>query len=319
MFSRPPSLPPSLHGAARLAIPAVFVVGAVFQYLGAAVGVFLFETVDPVAVAWLRGFGAAVVLLAWRRPWRSYRDVNVGPGSSAVRSRRRLAFAAALGIATVGMNALFYEAIDRLPLGAAVAIEFLGPVAVAAVGSRKPSDFLALLLVVSGVGAIASAQFAGEGVGLVGVGFALGSAALWAAYIVLGKSVADAGDGLDDLAAGFGIAVLVLAVPLFVPYAVANPGLLGDLRIWLLGLGVGLLSSVVPYVLDQVVLVRVGRARFALLLALLPTTATVVGALVLQQIPTILETVGIVAVIVAVVIGGLPTRGTGDASDIPPP
>ncbi|WP_415974645.1 EamA family transporter [Rhodococcus sp. 077-4] len=305
------STSPSLSGASRLGIPSLFVVGALCMYVGAAIGVFLFDTVDPAAVAWLRGFGAALVLVLWRRPWRAR--------AGSAWTRRRLLTAAAFGGATIGMNAMFYEAIARLPLGAAVAIEFLGPIAVAAAGSRKPADVCALLLVMAGVGAIASAQFEGGEVGLVGIAFALGSAALWAAYIVLGKSVADAGQGLDDMAAGFAIASVFLALPLFGPFAVAHSNTLGDWRIWVLGVGVGLLSSVVPYVLDQYVLVRVGRARFALLLALLPATATVVGAVVLTQIPTVLEALGIAAVITAVVVGGLPTRRDRGVADIPPP
>lgn len=93
-----------------------FVVGAVSQYLGAAVGVFLFETTDPAAVAWLRAAAAAVVLLAWRRPWR------------LAWTRRGVATAGGFGIVTVGMNVAFFEAIARIPLGTAVAIEFLGPI-----------------------------------------------------------------------------------------------------------------------------------------------------------------------------------------------
>lgn len=303
----------SLSGASRLGIPSLFVIGAVCMYVGAAIGVFLFDTVNPAAVAWLRGFGAAVVLIAWRRPWRR----RGGAGSAW--TVRRAVTAAAFGAATIGMNVMFYEAIARLPLGAAVAIEFLGPIVVAAAGSRKLTDALAVVLVVAGVAAIASAQFEGGEVGLIGIAFALGSAALWAACIVLGKSVADAGQGLDDMAAGFGIASVVLAVPLFAPFAFAHTDVLSDWRIWVLGLGVGLLSSVVPYVLDQYVLVRVGRARFALLLALLPATATVVGAVVLTQVPTLLESLGILAVIAAVVLGGLPGRTRGGAPTLPPP
>ena len=121
------------------------------------------------------------------------------------------------------------------------------------------------------------------------------------------------------MAAGFGIASVLLAVPLFAPFAFAHTDVLSDWRIWVLGLGVGLLSSVVPYVLDQYVLVRVGRARFALLLALLPATATVVGAVVLTQVPTLLESLGILAVIAAVVLGGLPGRTRGGAPTLPPP
>lgn len=288
--------------ASRVGIPALFVVGGLCQYLGAAIGVFLFDTLDPAVVAWLRALGAAAILLAWRRPWRSK------VGKRPRWTRRKVMLATLFGLATVGMNVMFYEAIDRIPLGAAVAIEFLGPVAVAAFGSRRARDVVALALVVIGVIAIASSQFDGGSVGLPGVGFALASAALWAAYILLGKRVADAGNGMDDLAVGMAGASVLLAPFLLGPELVANAEVFLESRVWILGLGVGLLSSVVPYVLDQVVLVRIGRARFALLLALLPTTATAVGAVVLSQTPTAAEAFGILAVVIAVVIGGSTAR-----------
>ncbi|GGG08450.1 permease [Rhodococcoides trifolii] len=288
-------------------IPFVFVVGGVFQYLGAAIGVFLFDTTEPAAVAWLRAAGAAVVLLAWRRPF----------GAGRRWTRRSLVVAGGFGVVTVGMNLVFYEAIARIPLGTAVAIEFVGPVAVAAVGSRRGRDVAALLLVAAGVVCVAGATFDGDtfdGSGIVGVGFALASAALWAAYVVLGKRVADRGDGLDSLAVGVSIAAVVLAPVALWPQFEVGAGVLLDPVTWILGIGVGLLSSVIPYALDQVVLRRVGRARFALLLALLPTTATVVGVAVLRQVPTALEVVGIALVVAAVILGGTGLRGP-----VPPP
>ncbi|WP_308115967.1 EamA family transporter [Rhodococcoides corynebacterioides] len=275
------------------AVPGVFVVGAVAQYLGAAVGVFLFDTTSPTTVAWLRAAGAAVILLAWRRPWRTRW------------TRRSVVAATGFGVVTVAMNLAFYEAIARIPLGTAVAIEFLGPVAVAALGSRRPRDVLALVLVVVGVALAAGAT--GD-VGVAGVAFALTAAALWAAYVVLGTVVADAGRGLDSLAVGMGAATVLLAPIGLTPQLLADPGVFAHPATWLLGLGIGLLSSVVPYALDQVVLRSVGRARFALLLALLPTTATVVGFLVLRQLPTAGEGLGIAFVVVAVALGGVERR-----------
>ena len=124
------------------------------------------------------GFDAEIVAPDPDRPNTVLTRAGTGGGWTV----RRATTAAAFGGATIGMNAMFYEAIARLPLGAAVAIEFLGPIAVAAAGSRKPADVCALLLVVAGVGAIASAQFEGGEVGLVGIAFALGSAALWAGH-----------------------------------------------------------------------------------------------------------------------------------------
>ena len=268
-------------------MPAFFVVGAVSQYVGAALGVFLFETTDPTAVAWLRCAAAAVALIAWRRPWR-------------VRwTRRGVGVAAGFGVVTVAMNVAFFEAIARIPLGTAVAIEFLGPVAVATLGSRRPRDLLAVLLVAAGVALLAGVQV---GVDPLGVGFAVLAAALWAGYILLGKRVADAGSGLDSLAVGMAVAAVVLAVPLLLPQLLENASVFAEPRTWLLGIGVGVLSTAAPYALDQVVLTRVGRARFALLLALLPVTAAIVGAVVLAQRPTLAEAVGIALVVAALVI-----------------
>jgi inner membrane transporter RhtA len=268
-------------------VPLFFVVGAVSQYAGAAVGVFLFETTDPAAVAWLRAAAAAVALLIWRRPWRTRW------------TRRTIIAAGGFGIVTVAMNVAFFEAIARIPLGTAVAIEFLGPVAVAALGSRRARDLIAVVLAAGGVAACAGVQ---AGADAVGVGFALLAAALWAGYILLGKRVADAGAGLDSLAVGMAVAAVVLAAPLLTSQLVADASVFADPRTWLLGAAVGVLSTAVPYGLDQVVLTRIGQARFALLLALLPATAAIVGAIVLAQRPTTAEAVGIALVMAALAV-----------------
>ncbi|MGW5918266.1 EamA family transporter [Nocardia fluminea] len=274
-------------------VPTVFIVAATSQYVGAALGVFLFDTTEPATVAWLRAAAAGVALLAWRRPWRTRW------------TRRGIAVAAGFGIVTVSMNIAFYEAIARIPLGTAVAIEFLGPVAVATLGSRRARDLIAVGLVTVGVMLLAGVQFDVEP---VGVGFALASAVLWAAYILVGKRVADTGEGQDSLAVGMAAAAVLLAPLVLIPQLVIEAAVFADPRTWLLGLGVGLLSSAVPYALDQVVLTAVGRARFALLLALLPATATVVGAIALAQRPTMLELVGIALVMLALTISAVPTR-----------
>jgi inner membrane transporter RhtA len=270
----------------RAPAPVLFVIGAVSMYAGAALAVGLFTVLAPAAVAVLRMVGAAVVLLAWRRPARE-----------AWRGGRLLR-AAAFGLATAGMNIAFYEAIARLPLGTAVAIEFCGPVAVAAVASRRPRDIAAVVLATIGVALIADVRWSGSPSGVL---WALTAAALWAAYIVLGKRVAGAGNGLDDMAVGFAVAAVVLT-PVLMLGGVAGLAALADPLVLLLAVGVGVLSSVVPYVLDQIVLRRVGQARFAVLLALLPATATVVGLVALVQVPGPVEAAGIAAVIVAVAL-----------------
>jgi inner membrane transporter RhtA len=282
-----------------LPAPLLFVFSGVAMYLGAAIAVLLFDELAPSVVAWLRLVGAAVLLLAWRRPrltaWRG----------------RRLLLAGAFGVATALMNVAFYEAIARMPLGTAVAIEFCGPVTVAAIGSRGRRDLAALALAALGVVLIADVQWSGSAAGVL---LALSAAALWAGYIVLGKRVAGGGAGLDDLAVGMAIAAV-----LFSPLALGAGPALSSPRLLLLGVAVGVLSSAVPYALDQVVLRRVGRARFALLQAVLPATAAVVGLVLLQQVPQPLEGFGILTVVAAVLLrpGGrdeppakqLPTRG----------
>jgi inner membrane transporter RhtA len=252
------------------------------MYLGAAVAVWLFAQVNPASVVWLRQLGAAAVLLAWRRP-----------GRAAWRGRS-FWLAATFGLVTAAMNLAIYEAFARLPLGTAVALEFAGPVAVAAVGSRSRRDVAALLLVIVGVLLIADVRWVGSP---LGVSFALTSAALWAGYILLGQRVASAGLGIDGLAVGFAVAAVVLS-----PLALGTGPVWGSPRLLLLGIGVGVLSTVVPYALDQVVLRRVGRATFAVLLALLPVSAALCGLVLLHQVPGAVEALGILAVVAGVAL-----------------
>jgi inner membrane transporter RhtA len=268
-------------------IPIVFVVGAISQYVGAAIGVFLFETTEPATVAWLRATAAAIALVAWRRPWR--RGWN----------RRQAVVALMFGLVTIGMNIAIYEAMARIPLGTAVAIEFLGPTMVAALGSRRRRDFASVGLASVGVLLLAGVEFDAN---LTGVLFALLSAAMWAGYILLGKRVADTGDGLDSLAVGMSLAAMVLAPAILIPQARIDASVFADPRTWLLGLCIGLLSTAIPYALDQLVLVQIGSAKFALLLALLPATAALIGVAVLRQIPTLVEITGITLVVIAVLL-----------------
>jgi inner membrane transporter RhtA len=244
--------------------------------------VLLFASVPAAGVSWLRALSAAVALVAWRRPWRTRWTA------------RRLALVGAFGTALACMNLAFYLAIDRLPLGTAVAIEFTGPVAVAALGSRTRRDLLALALAVAGVLLLADVHLSGEPLGVV---LALLAGALWAAYIVLGHRVASdpAIRPQDGLATGMALGALVLA-PFLVSEAV--PGLT-DAGLLAACIAVGISSSVVPYVLEQIAMRRLPRARFALLLALLPATAAIVGAIVLGQVPGVLEATGILLVALA--------------------
>ncbi|MFB9430780.1 EamA family transporter [Streptoalloteichus tenebrarius] len=269
--------------AKQLPAPVLFLVGGCSMYFGAGVAVRLFDQLTPSGVAWLRLLGAAVVLLAWRRP-----------GRDAWRGRR-LVLAGVFGLTTALMNVVFYEAIARLPLGTAVAVEFAGPVAVAAFGTRTRRDLAALALVVLGVGLIVDVRWSGSATGVV---LAISAAALWAGYILVGKRVATGGNGLDDLAVGFAVATVLLS-----PLAWGTGSVWGSPSLLGLAVGVGVLSSVVPYAIDQIVLRRVGQARFALLLALLPATATLMGLVTLWQVPSLSEALGIGAV-----VGGVALR-----------
>jgi len=268
--------------ADRLPPQALFVMGAISQYVGAALAVLLFASVPAAGVAWLRVVAAAAVLVAWRRPWQTRWTAA------------RLRLTAAFGVALALMNLAFYLAIDRLPLGTAVAIEFVGPIAVAALGSRTRRDALALVLATAGVLALADVHLTGSP-----AGFALAVAAgvMWAAYIVLGHRVAADRElrPADGLALAMAIGAVALA-PFLVVSAV--PALVDPLLLAAC-LAVGVASSVVPYGLEQVAMKRLPRARFALLLALLPATATVIGAVVLGQVPGAVESAGILLIVVA--------------------
>jgi inner membrane transporter RhtA len=264
---------------------AFFLVSAVFHYLGPSFAVLLFAYVDVLGVAWLRIASAAVVFAIWRRPWRTIGRLDAD-------GRRTVA---AWGVVLALMNCSFYLAIDRLPLGTVAAIEFLPVIVLAVIGSRTGRNVAALALAVAGVYLLTDVVLAGEP---LGVALAFANAALFAAYIALGHRVAQhgAGAGIDSL----GIAMLVAAVVVTpVAGAAALPALAQPLAV-LAGIGVGISSSVIPYVTDQLAMARIKRSTYALLVSLLPATATVVGLIVLGQVPTIVEIAGVVLVILAV-------------------
>ncbi len=215
-----------------------------------------------------------------------------------------MVWAGAFGTALALMNLFFYLAIERVPLGNSVAIEFVGPIAVAAFGTRTARSAAALALAVAGV--VALAGFAPPGAQL-GALFSLIAGALWAGYIILGHRVARSGLAVD----GLGVGMLIGAVAIGpagaggLGAAAATPLLLAAC------VGAGVLSNVIPYGIDQVVMQRLARARFALLQALLPATATLVGLVWLAQVPSLREALGIAAVIAAIAINRTTDRPTG--------
>lgn len=264
-----------------------FVGSAVFHYLGPSFAVLLFALVPVAGVAWLRIASAALVFAIWRCPWRVpglWTRTIVGP-------------IVILGTILALMNLVFYHAIDRLPLSTVACIEFVGPVALAATGRRTGRNLSAIVLAALGVYLLTGLRVE-DSAALV---WAFANAALFTLYIVVAHRLASpalAGTPIDRLAA----AMLVAAV-LITPFglaaalpAVSRPGLL------LAGFGVGIASSVIPYVFDQMAMRRLSRATYALFVALLPATAVVVGALVLAQVPTALELVAVGLVILAIAI-----------------
>jgi inner membrane transporter RhtA len=269
---------------------AYFVVSAVFHYLGPSFAVLLFARVDPLGVAWLRVASAGAVFALWRRPWAT-------PWRNAWRS------VVGLGVVLAVMNACFYVAIDRLPLGTVAAIEFLPVIVLAALGVRTPRNLVALLLAVAGVYALVDVQLEGEP---LGVAFAFANAVLFAAYIVLAHRIARQGAlaRIDGLA----MAMLVATVAV-TPIGAwsAAPALLDPVAL-AAGIGVGLASSVIPYVFDQLAMARLSRAAYSLMVALLPATATVIGVVVLAQVPSPVEVAGVALVVLAV---GLRREGLG--------
>ena len=271
----------------RLPPHAYFVGSAVFHYLGPAFAVLLFARVSPLGVAWLRIVSAALVFALWRKPWRRL----AGAG------RQTWQLLLALAVVFAAMNSCFYLAIDRLPLGTVAAIEFLPVVLLAAIGVRGRRNAFALALAVAGVYVLTDVRFATEP---VGIAFAFANAALFALYIVLAHRVSRHPnlDRLDGLAAAMLLAAVAITTVGGVPaaHAFADPVAIAA------GIGVGVASSVIPYVCDQLAMARLKRATYSLMVALLPATATVIGVLVLTQVPTLRDLAGVCLIVAAVAV-----------------
>jgi inner membrane transporter RhtA len=240
---------------------------------------------------------AAVILGAWRRPWRAL--------AAADPATRRLV--ALMGAVLAAMNASFYTAIDHLPLGTVAAIEFLPVIVLAAAGMRTRRNATALGLAVAGVYAVTRVEIGGTP---LGIGLAFVNAALFACYIVAAHRVARSAAiaGIDGLAgAMLAAAVAVMPLASAAGPALTDPGLLCA------GIGVGVTSSVIPYICDQLAMARLPRPTYALLVSLLPATATVIGLLVLGQVPTATEVAGVGLVVAGVALHREPPETiTGD-------
>lgn len=262
---------------------ALFVLSAIAQYVGAVIAVALFDEVEPQTVAWFRVIGAAIALVAVSRAWRERW------------SRDQLMAAGLFGVATALMNLFFYLGIERLDLGKAVTIEFIGPITVAAVATRSARNALALVFALIGVVILGGGEIDGNAIGLV---FILLASAMWAAYIVIGSRVARLGRGVAGLGIGLAIGSLAIA-PIGAPWS-------GDVwtspRLLALCLLVGVFSNAIGYGIDQFTMRRIPIRRFSLLLALLPVTAAFIAWIALDQTPSTIEMMGIALVLVGVAV-----------------
>ena len=266
---------------------AFFICSAIFHYLGPAFAVLLFARVDVLGVAWLRIASAAAVFGFWNRPWRLLAELGAGEKRIVV----------ALGFVLAIMNVCFYLAINRLPLGTVGTIEFLGPIALAAFGVRTMRNLAALLFACGGVFLLTSVRISGEPIGYA---FAFANCALFVLYILLGHRIAAAGgrQGVERLAMAMLVAAIVVT-PIGLKSALEA---LLDPKLLLAGAGVGICSSVIPYICDQFAMARLSKATFALMLSLLPATACLVGIVVLRQVPSLSELTGVGAVIAGVAL-----------------
>lgn len=273
--------------AARVPPHLWFAVSAIFHYLGPAFAVLLFPAVGVFGVAWMRIASAALILAPFTRPVRTIRAAD----------RRTRILLVALGLTFVAMNLSFYLALDRLPMSLVAAMEFISTILIALYGLRSGRNFFALLLAAAGVFVLIGITWSSD---LAGIGFAALNAALFGVYIILGHKAAEggAGRGVEMLGSAMAVALLA-ALPLGISEVL---GALASPELILAGIGVGLCSSVIPYVSDQLAMSRLPRATFALMLALLPATATAIGAVVLLQIPSARDLFGIVLVMAGVAL-----------------
>ncbi len=275
------------NAAETLPPHAWFGVSAVFHYLGPSFAVLLFPSIGVLGVAWLRIAAAAAIFAPWTRPWRTL----------AQASQRTRMLLIALGGCLAIMNCSFYLALDRLPISLVAAIEFIGTIGVALYGLRTGRNFAALALTAVGVFILIDVKWSSDPLGLF---WAFLNGVLFVGYITLGHRISQGGasGGVERLGAAMAIA-LVFVMPIGIVEAFKA---FGAPILLLAGIGVGICSSVIPYISDQLAMSRLPRSSFALLLALLPATATIIGVIVLAQIPSLKDVLGVLVVMTGVAI-----------------
>jgi inner membrane transporter RhtA len=251
---------------------------------GAALSTRLFPTIGPAGASLLRLGLSSAVLLVLTRP------------SVRLWTRGQWASVLVLGVAMAGMNGLFYEALARLPLGIAVTVEFLGPLVLAAALSRQRRELMWVAMALLGVAVLGLTRHAGGGaLSITGLLFAAVAGVFWALYVLVGSTVASEGIGLGALAVATGVAALIVA-PAGAGSggaALLSPSVLG------IGLLVAVLACVIPYSCELTALAALPRQTFSVLLALEPAAAAIIGAVLLGQILSPVQSVAIALVVAA--------------------
>ncbi|MEW5687566.1 MAG: EamA family transporter [Pseudomonadota bacterium] len=294
-------------GALGVLLPLVAVIGATAAFqVGAAIAKGLFPALGPEGTAAVRIALGAAMLAVLIRPWRNWpKDAPLLPMLG-------------LGLTTAGAILFFYMALGRLPQGVAIALQFLGPLAVAIAGSHRPRDFLWAALAAAGVWALLGRDLtAGAGgLDLLGVGYALAAGTSWAAYIVWGQAASRAfGRATPALATAIAAVVIV-------PVGIAHAGLpaMLDPRLLPLALVVAVVSTAIPFTLEMYALPRLPARTFAVLTSLEPAFGALSGLVLLNEALRGEQVLGVAAVIVAAAGAAWTGRDTGHAqpTDAPP-
>ncbi|WP_457459861.1 EamA family transporter [Streptomyces sp. TE5632] len=277
------------RGRGSLGPVGLVLAGGISVQFGGALAVTLMPRAGALGVVTLRLLVAAVVLLLVCRP--------------RLRGHSRADWTTVIvfGLAMAGMNGLFYQSVARIPLGTAVTLEVLGPLALSVLASRRAINFVWAGLALAGVALLGGGGF--DSLDPVGVAYALGAGVMWAAYIVFSARTGRRFPQADGLALAMGVAALV-----FLPLGIAESGTkLLDPTVLGLGAAIAVLSSVLPYTLELLALRRLPASTFAILMSLEPAIAAAAGFLILSQALTLTEAAAI-ALVIAASMGAVRTQ-----------